>query len=361
MAAFADKDPETGTERLVVVAETRTEDAAGRERLRSCINEIATDLLEAPPEVVVLAPPGTILKTSSGKIRRAATSELYTSGRIGKTGRPVFWQLTSLVLTSLRPQLRRARQAISASFYSLYARTLFWLHAPTVWLLVVMLPRPAWRWAAMRAGALTMAWTTGTSFRVEGLEQLPTPDQPCVYVANHASYLDGPVLVAALSRRFSFVAKAELLSRLVPRIFLRRIQAEFVERFDMQKGVADAQRLVETARHGQSLLFFPEGGISRIAGLRPFHMGAFTAAARARLPVVPIAIRGTRSILRSDSWIPHHGSITVSIGQPIFPEAVTEETPENAWATALKLRDASRSYILDHCGEPDLEYERLAD
>jgi 1-acyl-sn-glycerol-3-phosphate acyltransferase len=361
VAAFADKDPETGTERLVVVAETRTEDAAEHEQLRSRINEIATDLLEAPPEVVVLAPPGTILKTSSGKIRRAATSELYTSGRIGKTGRPVFWQLASLVLTSLRPQLRRARQAISASLYSLYARTLFWLHAPTVWLLVVMLPRPAWRWAAMRAGALTMAWTTGTSFRVEGLEQLPTPDQPCVYVANHASYLDGPVLVAALSRRFSFVAKAELLSRLVPRIFLRRIQAEFVERFDMQKGVADAQRLVETARHGQSLLFFPEGGISRIAGLRPFHMGAFTAAARAQLPVVPIAIRGTRSILRSDSWIPHHGSITVSIGQPIFPEAVTEETPENAWATALKLRDASRSYILDHCGEPDLEYERLAD
>jgi 1-acyl-sn-glycerol-3-phosphate acyltransferase len=361
VAAFADNDPESGTERLVVVAETRTEDAAGRERLRSRINEIATDLLEAPPEVVVLAPPGTILKTSSGKIRRAATSELYSSGRIGKTGRPVFWQLAGLVLASLRPQLRRTRQAISASLFSLYARTLFWLHAPTVWLMVVLLPYPAWRWAAMRTAALTMAWTSGTPFRVEGLEQLPPSGQPCVYVANHASYLDGPVLVAALSRRFSFVAKAELLSRLVPRVFLRRIQAEFVERFDMQKGVADARRLVEAAQHGQSLLFFPEGGISRIAGLRPFHMGAFTAAAKAQLPVVPVAIRGTRSILRSDSWIPHRGSITVSIGQPISPQAGVEETPEDTWAAALKLRDATRSYILSHCGEPDLEYERLAD
>ena len=361
VAAFGDSDPESGTERLVVVAETRAEDAVERERLRSRINEIATDLLEAPPEVVVLAPPGTILKTSSGKIRRAASSELYTSGRIGKTGRPVFWQLAGLMLASLRPQLRRARQATSASLFGLYARVLFWLHAPTVWLTVVVLPQPAWRWAAMRAGARTLAWTSGTPLRVEGLERLPPPDQPCVYVANHASYLDGPVLVAALTRRFSFVAKAELLSRLVPRIFLRRIQAEFVERFDMQKGVADARRLVEAARHGQSLLFFPEGGFSRIAGLRPFHMGAFATAAKAQLPVVPVAIRGTRSILRSDSWFPHHGTITVTIGQPITPEAGAEKTPENAWAAALKLRDATHSHILRYCGEPDLEYERLAD
>ena len=361
VAAFADSDPESGTERLVVMAETRAEDAAERERLRTRINEIATDLLEAPPEVVVLAPPGTILKTSSGKIRRAASSELYTSGRIGKTGRPVFWQLSALMLASLRPQLRRARQAISTSLFGLYARVLFWLHAPTVWLAVVLLPHPAWRWAAMRVGALTLAWTSGTPLRIEGLERLPPPDQPCVYVANHASYLDGPVLVAAFTRRFSFVAKAELLSRLVPRIFLLRIQAEFVERFDMQKGVADAGRLVEAARHGQSLLFFPEGGISRIAGLRPFHMGAFAAAAKARLPVVPVAIRGTRSILRSDSWFPHRGTITVTIGQPIAPEAGVEKTAENVWAAALKLRDASRSYILRYCGEPDLEYERLAD
>jgi 1-acyl-sn-glycerol-3-phosphate acyltransferase len=361
VAAFGDSDPESGTERLVVVAETRAEDAVERERLRSRINEIATDLLEAPPEVVVLAPPGTILKTSSGKIRRAASSELYTSGRIGKTGRPVFWQLAGLMLASLRPQLRRARQATSASLFGLYARALFWLHAPTVWLTVVLLPHPAWRWAAMRAGARTLAWTSGTPLRVEGLERLPPPDQPCVYVANHASYLDGPVLVAALSRRFSFVAKAELLSRLVPRVFLRRIQAEFVERFDMQKGVADARRLVEAARHGQSLLFFPEGGFGRIAGLRPFHMGAFATAAKAQLPVVPVAIRGTRSILRSDSWFPHHGTITVTIGQPITPEAGAEKTPENAWAAALKLRDATHSHILRYCGEPDLDYERLAD
>ena len=66
-------------------------------------------------------------------------------------------------------ELRRARQATSASLFSLYARALFWLHAPMVWLMVVLLPYPAWRWAAMRTGVLTMAWTSGTHLRVEGL------------------------------------------------------------------------------------------------------------------------------------------------------------------------------------------------
>ncbi|MCU7935140.1 MAG: AMP-binding protein [Candidatus Thiodiazotropha sp. (ex Dulcina madagascariensis)] len=357
VAVFASSDPASGTERLVLMAETRQQAAESLEQLRLQIHMIATDLVETAPDEVVLAPPNTVLKTSSGKIRRAASREVYEGGRVGKRQKSFAWQLTRLALAGIGPQLRRTRQTLSVIFYGLYARMLFWIHAPVVWLAAAILPRISWRWAAIRAGARLLAWASGTPLRVQGLEHLPPAGQPCVFVANHASYLDGPVLVAALTRPFSFVAKAELLQRLIPRVFLHRIQAEFVERFDQQKGIADAHRLAKAARQGQSLLFFPEGTFTRMSGLLPFHMGAFVAAAEASLPVVPITIRGTRSILRSGAWFPHHGAITVNFGQPIYPETVTEETTESDWAIAVKLRNASRQDILRHCGETDLAHE----
>ncbi|MCU7906568.1 MAG: AMP-binding protein [Candidatus Thiodiazotropha sp. (ex Epidulcina cf. delphinae)] len=359
VAVFAGSDPASGTERLVLMAETRQKAPGLLEQLRSQINMIATDLAEAAPDEVVLAPPNTVLKTSSGKIRRAASREVYEGGRVGKRQKSFAWQLTRLALVGIGPQLRRTRQTLSVRFYGLYARMLFWMDAPVVWLAAVILPRISWRWAAIRAGARLLAWASGTPLRVQGLERLPPAEQPCVFVANHASYLDGPVLVAAFTRQFSFVAKAELLRRLVPRIFLRRIQSEFVERFDQQKGIIDTRRLAKAARHGRSLVFFPEGTFTRVSGLLPFHMGAFVAAAEANLPVVPITIRGTRSILRSGTWFPHHGAITVNFGEPIYPQTIKEKTAESDWMIAVKLRNASRENILHHCGETDLAHEEL--
>jgi 1-acyl-sn-glycerol-3-phosphate acyltransferase len=95
------------------------------------------------------------------------------------------------------------------------------------------------------------------------------------------------------------------------------------------------------------LLFFPEGTFGRIPGLLPFHMGAFSIAAGNRLPVVPVAIRGTRSMLRAEVWFPRAGAITISIGEPLLPEA-------EDWAAALALRDRAKSFISRMTGEPAL-------
>jgi len=345
----------SGTERLVVIAETREKDPDKLVQLRQQINEIATDLAETPPDDVVLATPNSVLKTSSGKVRRAACRERYERGQIGKTQKSNLLQILRVAVTGLRPQLRRLRQTLLTRLYGIYARIIFWLLAPLVWLAAATLPPLAWRWSAIRAGARLLARTTGTPFNVQGIEHIPPAGQPCVFVANHASYLDGPVLVAALRRQFSFVAKAELLDDSLSRIFLNRIESEFVERFDQQKGIIDAQRLATLAQQGRSLVFFPEGTFTRVSGLLPFHMGAFVAAAEANLPVVPVTIRGTRSILRSDTWFPHHGVITVTFGEAIYSNKIKANATDNTWAIALKLRDASRQEILLHCGEPDLD------
>jgi 1-acyl-sn-glycerol-3-phosphate acyltransferase len=349
VAVFGSTDPDSGTERIIVLAESRETETAVLEAMRDRIHVLVTDLLGMPPDEVVLAPPHTLLKTSSGKIRRAAVRELHERGRIGQVPKAVWRQFARLALATIRPRLRNAWQRVSDTGYAAYAHMIFWLLAPVVWLLVVLLPRLHWRWSAMRSGARLLFRLARIPLHVRGLEQLHG-ERACVVVANHASYLDGVVLIAALPVSFGFVAKGELEQRLIPRIFLRRIGAGFVERFDKQRGVADARRIAQQVRSGHSLLFFPEGTFSRMPGLLPFHMGAFVAAAEAGVPVVPVTIRGTRSILRDQSWFPRAGTVSVIVGEPVMPAGTD-------WAAAVKLRDTTRAAILRHVAEPDLDLE----
>lgn len=346
VAVFASTDHAAGTERMVVLAETRETQGDALNSLRDQINAQAIALLGEPPDDIVLAPPHTVLKTSSGKIRRAASRELYEQGALGIQQRAVWWQFVRLAWAGVLPQLRRTGRAASGIIYAGYAWGLFLILAPLTWLMVSMLPRPIWCWAVSGVMARLFVRLSGTPFVVHGLDNLPH-DTPCVLVSNHASYLDGVIMVAALPRQFSFVAKRELKESLIPRLYLQRIGAEFVERFGFEQSVTDVKRLLHSLRCGQSLVFFPEGTFTRMPGLMPFRMGAFVIAAQAGVPVVPIAIRGTRSILRPDQWSPRRGAISITINAQIVPQG-------NDWSAAIKLRDAARVEILHFCGEPEL-------
>ena len=175
------------------------------------------------------------------------------------------------------------------------------------------------------------------------------PAGPCVVVANHASYLDGVVLKAALPARFSFVIKKEVSHVPLAGFVLRRIGSEFVDRFNRHAGGMDARRLIKAADAGQALAFFPEGTFLAQPGLGKFHTGAFAIAARAELPIVPIAIRGTRHILPSGRFLPRPGRIHIQVLPPLGPLTGLEPT-----AAIAQTRDQSRARILAALDEPDL-------
>lgn len=351
VVAFGTSEQGKGTERLVVLAETRAQDAGEREILRTEVTRLTSDLIGTPPDEVVLAPPGTVLKTSSGKLRRAASRELYEQGRIGRGGRAIWWQVVRLVAASVGPALRRGVRVAAGAAYAGYAWFVFGVLSLATALSLLVLPRASWRWVALRAAARLLVYSTGTPLVVSGREHL-SRERTCVLVANHASYLDGYVLVAALPLSFSFVAKSELAGQPLVGFSLRRMGAEFVDRLDKQQSVADAGRIAGRARAGQSLLFFPEGTFTRMPGLLPFRMGAFLTAVEAGVPVVPVAIRGSRSILRAGSWWPRRGTLLVTVGEPVYPESAIDP-----WPAAVQLRQAAREHIHKHCGEPDLAGE----
>lgn len=354
VAAFGTKDPHTGSEQLIVLAETRETDADKTSALQKQITSIATDLLGLPPDRVILAPPHTVLKTSSGKIRRSACKELYEKGELGKASKAVWQQFSRMAALSLIPEWRRLRQKLGNTLYAVYAWTLFGIFGFITWLLVMLAPRLSWRWRIIHFFSRLLAKATGTKIDFSGAENLPPASQPCVYVSNHASYLDSYAFLTVMPRGFSFVAKVELRNKLSVRLLLDRLQAEYVQRFDKEKGLIDAQRIAQAAQRQQSLFFFPEGTFSRAPGLRNFYMGAFVTAAQANIPIVPIAIRGTRSMLRSGSWFPRRGRIRINIGEAINPDELLPVEQSDTWQAALTLRDKARQYILQHCGEPDL-------
>ena len=346
VAVFGSMDHASGTERVVVLAETRQPDTALDEELRHRINELAVALIGAPVDDIVLAPPHTVPKTSSGKIRRVAARDYYERGPSAVQSQAVWWQFLRLGLAGVGPQLRRVWRAVRGLLFALGAWFAFGLSLLLVFVTAKLAPgRATWNLAGncmrffFRLCRIPLA--------VRGLENLPAQG-PFVIAANHTSYLDGAVLLAALDwRNYAFVAKRELAANFFTRILVEGIGAQFVERFDVQRSAEHADALVQAAKRGVSLIIFPEGTLRRHTGLLPFRAGAFQVAAQAGIPVVPVSLRGVRSVLRDETWYPRRAAIAATFGPPIRPDG-------DDWNATLRLRDQVRAEILRHCGEPDL-------
>ena len=345
VAVFASTDPANATERLVVMAETRECDEAAREALRRKINEAAVDAIGMPPDEIVLAPPHGVLKTSSGKIRRAATREALARGEVGRRQAPAGLQPARRARAAAKVSLGGTAKQAGRKLYGAYAWLVLIAFAVPVWLAVATLNRPS-------LGRIISHHAARLAFRVAGigLEPVPhgrLPETPHVLAVNHASYLDSLVLGALLPPRYVFIAKRELVGQWVPRLFLRGLGTIFVERFEAARSAADVEEMIAALGRGESLAVFPEGTFSRESGLKPFRMGAFVAATRAAVPVAVAGLRGTRVMLRAGTWLPRHGCPAFELGAVLRAEG-------SDWAASVRLREAVRSEMLRLSGEHDL-------
>lgn len=172
-----------------------------------------------------------------------------------------------------------------------------------------------------RLWADAVAKGIGVDIELHGGERL-RPDGTYVLMANHQSQVDIVALMSALPMVPGFLAKAEL--RRVP-LFGRAMEAGghvFVERGVHQKAVEAIDRAAEDIRNGGSIVIFPEGTRSRRREVLPFKKGGFHLAKKARVPIVPIGLRGTAEVLPKHEKGLVPGTVEVHVGEPIAPEVV---------------------------------------
>jgi len=224
---------------------------------------------------------------------------------------------------------------VQRGVYSLYCIVVLAVFGAATLAVNLVVPGVRARRRIAGIGARAFLRTAGIPFAVYGAERLP--GEPCIVVANHASYLDGIVAIAALPPDFAFVIKREMVRVPLAGLLLRRLGSEFVERFDRRQSAADARRVVRRAAAGQSLVFFPEGTFTEVRQIGRFLRGAFATATRAGMPVVAIAIHGTRDVLPPGSALMRRRPIEVEVLAVLRGEAA---------------RDRSRALIAAAVGEP---------
>jgi 1-acyl-sn-glycerol-3-phosphate acyltransferase len=346
VVAFGAADPVSGTERLVLVAESREHNRVSRERLAQEITARVIETLGFPPDVVEVIAPNAIPKTSSGKLRRDTTKQRFLSGTLDSGATPVWLQLTRLASSSSAGRIRAGLRRGSQVAYGCYAIAMFALLLFPAWLYVLISPSrkssASVTIAALRAYMKVAGWRA----RVEGREHL-RESSPRMFVCNHTSYADIIVLMAALGTDYHFVAKAEVMSMPFFGTFLRKLGHFSFRREDPQARLHQAEQIESALRRGESVFVFPEGTFSAQSGVRPFHLGAFKAAIAAQREIVPIALDGTRRALRDGTWLPRPGRISITVCPPIAPPPSAED-----WQQIVRVRDSAREMIAHFAHEP---------
>ena len=350
VAVFGGKDPVNGTERLIVLVETRERDAQVRQSMHARIESLSQEHLDVVPDEIVLAPPQTVLKTSSGKIRRAALAELHARGALlGRTYAP--WvQVLRLGAQSLLPTLRRAIRTARGMLYAGWFALVLGANVAWCWPAVLLLRGRERRWRCAQLAARAFLALAGIPVRVSGTA--PGAAHAGVIIANHQSYLDGVVLAAVLDAPVSFVAKRELAGSAFARRFLDALGVLYVERFDREQSLQDSRTVSAALGKATRVVFFPEGTFHRMPGLLPFQLGAFEAAVAGGVPMFPIAIAGTRHVLRGDEFYPRRHAVSIDFLEPIPSPDVDDES--SRWSAAVALRESARERMLAALAEPDL-------
>jgi fatty-acyl-CoA synthase len=346
VVAFGASDVSKGTERLVVVAETRERDRSARTRIAQAITAQVSATMGLPPDVVEIVSPNTIPKTSSGKLQRDATKRRFLSGELSRKSAPAWLQIARLTAASSVERISGALGRAMEVAYGCYAVTLFGVMLVPAWLLVLLSPSRKIAELITRATLRAYLKLGGWRVRVEGRENI-SGRAPRMFVSNHTSYADVLIVMAAVGGDFHFVAKGEVRSMPFFGTFLRKLGHFAFNRQDSSARLQQAEEIEQALRRGESVFVFPEGTFTAQAGVRAFHLGAFKAAIATGRPVVPVALKNTRRALRDGAWLPRRARITVTICPPIVPQSDASD-----WHEIVRVRDAAREIISRYAGEP---------
>jgi 1-acyl-sn-glycerol-3-phosphate acyltransferase len=242
----------------------------------------------------------------------------------------------------------------------------YFLWTPLIWLYTIVLgcvslvvsffdPSGERQQNIARLWSRMILWTAGAKVQVEGLDRIDI-SKPQVYVVNHLSAFDIPVLYSYLPFQFRILAKKELFRYPFMGWHLRRSGQIPVVLENPKASVRSLNQAVAAIRKGNSLVIFPEGGRSPNGQLQSFMGGAFYAAVKAQVDVIPIVLVGTYEMLKMNSFHIKPGPVQMVVGSPI--STVGMSTRDIAKITE-RARVTIGELYYSRCVVPDLRGEQL--
>ena len=234
---------------------------------------------------------------------------------------------------------------VTRALYGLYAWLVFALCVLLALLATIFVPFAELRHKLAADASRLIFILGGVRAEISGLENIP--DGNAIVVANHASYIDGFLLKGYLPARFSFVIKGEMRNIPIAHFLLRRSGSNFVERHETKGSARDARKIVRAAQEGQSLAFFAEGTFKVEPGVNRFRPGAFVAAIRGGVPVVPVALSNTRQMMPAGRLWPWPIRPRIEVLQAVMPD-------DPLFENHRELAEFVRQEILAVLDEPDL-------
>ena len=162
----------------------------------------------------------------------------------------------------------------------------------------------------------------GMEIEVEGYDNIP--DKTCVFMGNHQSILDIPVMRYSTQRTLDFVAKKELAKAPLIGYWITHVKSVTIDRDNVREGMKAINQAVNNIKDGYNFTIFPEGTRSKDGKIHEFKRGSIKIATKSKAPIVPVAIKGTSACFEdSKEFVP--GKVKVIFGEPIETENLSKE------------------------------------
>lgn len=186
------------------------------------------------------------------------------------------------------------------------------------------------------AWARLLLKATGLNVIINGKEN--NIDGPCLYVANHQSVVDIPLLISAINKPVGAVAKQELEKVPVLSYWCKGIGCVFLNRTNPREGIKSILQGTENLKKGQSMFIFPEGTRSQGGPIKEFKKGSVKMAIKANVPIIPITIDGTYKIYEGYKEAKKDNRDCIcTFHKPIYISELSKEEQNNLSETCYEI------------------------
>lgn len=182
--------------------------------------------------------------------------------------------------------------------------------------------------------ALSLLKLAGSRVTLKNSENIPH-DVPVVFVSNHQSNFDIPLIMAYIGRPVGFIAKDSMEKFPFINKWMSYIHCVYIKRGSPREAAAAINKGIANLKAGHSMVIFPEGTRSPDGALLEFKAGALKLATKANVPIVPVVISGSIAMMQKGSWIIRPADVTLTVCKPVMPEDY-ESTETNSLSEQIK-------------------------